>query len=67
MTNIKNTPALVISGVLFISIFGWWFRRRYKNFDFTQRYSKIFFILENYDLVGGTLIGVALILIAIFG
>ncbi|MHB8127232.1 MAG: hypothetical protein ACYDEJ_16710 [Desulfitobacteriaceae bacterium] len=65
--EIKNTPALLVSGALLIVIFGLWLRKRYYSFDFTQRYGKLFFILENYELTGAVLIGVILILIAIFG
>lgn len=65
--EIKNTPLLLLFGALFIGIFGSWLRKRYYSFDFTQRYSKLFFILENYDLAGAVLLGIVLIIIAIFG
>lgn len=65
--TINNVPLLMIFGMLFITIFGGWLRRRYKDFDFKQSYSKLFFMLENYELVGATLIGVALVLLDIFG
>lgn len=67
ITYIKNTPALLVFGALFIVIFSWWLRKRYYSYDFTQRYSKLFFILDNYELAGAVLIGIILILIAIFG
>ncbi len=67
ITYIKDTPIIVIFGVLFISIFGWWLKRRYDRSDFSRGYGKLLFILDNYELVGAVLIGVAFILIAIFG
>ena len=70
ITYIKDTPIIVIFGVLFISIFGWWLKRRYDRSDFSREsreYGKLLFILDNYELVGAVLIGVVLILIAIFG
>ena len=65
-TLVKDTPMLTMVGIILIVVFGWWLRRRYQRFDFKQEYSRVFFILENYELVGVVLIGVGLVLLAIF-
>lgn len=67
ITYLKNTLALLIFGFLFFSIFGWWLRQRYHRFDFSQRYGKFLFLLDNYELVGGVVVGIGLILLAIVG
>ena len=65
-TYVKDTPVLTMFGIIFIAVFGLWLRRNYQRFDFKRRYSRVFFILENYELVGGVLIGMGLFLLAIF-
>ncbi|WP_078427474.1 hypothetical protein [Alkalihalobacterium alkalinitrilicum] len=62
---IKDTPALIFFGLVFTLIFGLWLKRRTKSFDFNNR-SKFYFLFDNYELVGGLLIGVGLLFIAIF-
>jgi len=65
-STIKDTPALVVSGIIFLVIFGPWLKRNFHRFDFSQKFGTLFFILDNYELVGALLIGIGLILIAIF-
>jgi len=64
-TYIKNTPMLLLFALIFIVIFGFWLRKRIHLFDFKNR-SKLFFLLDNYELIGGVLIGIGLLLIVIF-
>ncbi|MHB8075689.1 hypothetical protein [Desulfosporosinus fructosivorans] len=66
-TIIKNTPGLIISGLLFIIIFGWMLKRSIGRNDFSERTSKLMFLLDHYELIGGILIGVVLLLLAIWG
>ncbi|TGE32858.1 hypothetical protein [Desulfosporosinus sp. Sb-LF] len=65
-TYVKDTPVLMIFGITFIVFFGWLLRRNYQRFDFKRKYSRLFFILDNYELVGAVLIGIGLIMVAIF-
>lgn len=62
---IKNTPMLLLFALLFIGIFGFWLRKRILSFDFKNK-SKLFFLLGNYELIGGVLIGIGLLFIVIF-
>jgi hypothetical protein len=62
---IKNTPALLLFGLVFTIIFGLWLKRRAKSFDFKNN-SIFYFLFDNYELVGGVLIGIGLLFIAIF-
>ncbi|KQU20784.1 hypothetical protein ASG65_22865 [Bacillus sp. Leaf13] len=62
---IKNTPMLLLFALLFIGIFGFWLRKRIFSFDFKNK-SKLFFLLGNYELIGGVLIGIGLLFIVIF-
>ena len=65
-TIVKDTPMLMMFRIIFIVVFGWWLRRRYQRFNFKRKYSGVLFILDNYDLVGAVLIGIGLLLLAIF-
>jgi hypothetical protein len=62
---IKNTPVLLLFGLIFTVIFGLWLIRRAKSFDFNNN-SIFYFLFDNYELVGGVLIGIGLLFIAIF-
>ncbi len=64
-TYIKDTPLLLLFGLLFTIIFGFWLRKRIVSFDFNNK-SKFFFLLDNYELIGGFLIGIGLLFIVIF-
>ncbi|MBA9028532.1 hypothetical protein HNP81_003852 [Peribacillus huizhouensis] len=64
-TYIKDTPLLLLFWFLFTIIFGFWLRKRIVSFDFNNK-SKFFFLLDNYELIGGFLIGIGLLFIAIF-
>lgn len=66
-TYVKNTLTLLVFGLICIVLFGWLLRKRYYYFDFDQRFSKLFFLLDNYELIAGLLIGLVLILIGIWG
>ncbi|KON69360.1 hypothetical protein AKG34_11730 [Peribacillus butanolivorans] len=62
---IKNTLMLLLFAFLFIGIFGFWLRKRILSFDFIYK-SKLFFLLGNYELIGGVLIGISLLFIVMF-
>ncbi|MBA9028572.1 hypothetical protein HNP81_003892 [Peribacillus huizhouensis] len=64
-TYIKDTPLLLLFGLFFTIIFGFWLRKRIISFDFNSK-SKFFFLLDNYELIGGFLIGIGLLFIVIF-
>lgn len=64
-TYIKDTPLLLLFGLLFTIIFGFWLRKKIVSFDFNNK-SKFFFLLDNYELIGGFLIGIGLLFISIF-
>jgi hypothetical protein len=59
---VKDTPMLWLFGILFLSIFGLWLRKRFIAFNFSKKYSMFLFLLDNLELVGGVLVGVLLIL-----
>ena len=63
--DIKNTPMLLLFGMLFTIIFGLWFIKKISsNKDHNKSLS--FLILENLNLIAGILIGVVLLFIAFF-
>jgi LPXTG-motif cell wall-anchored protein len=64
-TSIKDTPTLLLFGLLFIIIFGFWLRKRVISYDFNKK-SKFLFLLDNYDLIGGLLLGLGLLIIVMF-
>jgi flagellar biogenesis protein FliO len=64
-THIKNTPMLLLFALLFMVVFGFWLRKRIMTFDFNKK-SKFIFLLDNYDLIGGVLIGIGLLFMVIF-
>lgn len=56
---------LLLFAFLFIVIFGFWLRKRILSFDFKNK-SKLSFLLDNFELIGGVLIGIGLLFIVIF-
>lgn len=64
-TYIKNTSALLLFGLLITIILGFWLRKRAISYDFKNK-SKLYFLLDNYELTGGVLLGIGLLFIAIF-
>ena len=62
----KNIIALVIVGMTFVISFGWWFIRSYNKFDFRGNGGKFNFLLLNYKLIVGILVGLILLAMAIF-
>lgn len=64
-TYVKDTLGLIVAGVIFLIIFGWLLKQSYSRFDFNQNGGKFVFLIENYRLVGGFLIGVLLFILAI--
>ena len=62
--TIKNTPALLLAGFIFVTIFGVWLRRRALSYDFKNK-SMFLFLLDNMELVGGVLFGLFLLMGAI--
>ena len=62
--TIKNTPALLFVGFIFVTFFGFWLRKRALSYDFKNR-SKFLFLLDNIELVGGVLFGLFLLMGAI--
>lgn len=61
-----DTPMVLLFGLFFTFIFGFWLRKRINSFDFGNR-SKFLFLLDNYELIGGVLIGIALLFISLIG
>lgn len=62
---IKETPMLIMFGLIFLIIFGLWLIKRVKSYDFNNK-STIYFLWNNSDLIGGCLIGIALLIIVVF-
>ncbi|SCY18187.1 hypothetical protein [Alkaliphilus peptidifermentans] len=61
-TFIKNTPGLLI----FIVVFGGLLKREYNSYNFEEEYWKINFFIDNHMLIGGCLVGVILLIFAVF-
>lgn len=62
---IKDTPMLIMFGLIFLIIFGLWLMKRVKSYDFNNK-STIYFMWNNSDVIGGFLIGIALLIIVVF-
>lgn len=62
---IKDTPILLLFGLIFLIIFGLWLFKRIRSYDFKNK-STLLFLWENSDAIGGVLIGIGLLFIVIF-
>lgn len=67
VTYIKDTQMLILFGLLFTTIFGFWLIKRITkhNRDFRNK-STLYFLWNNYELFGGLLLGIVLLIFAIF-
>lgn len=65
-TYVQNTFALVIVGILLVISFGWLLSRSYNRYDFNQNGGRFNFLIENYELIGGLLMGLLLLSMAMF-
>lgn len=61
-----DTPGVVLFGLLFTIGFGYWLRRRVTSTDYRNR-STFYFLMDNYELVGGFLIGIGLLVFGLIG
>ncbi|WP_240371092.1 hypothetical protein [Anoxybacteroides rupiense] len=62
---VKDTPMLILFGMLHIIIFGLWFIKRANSYKVSQK-SKYGFFLANLSLNAGGVIGIGLLFIAFF-
>ncbi|EPD53759.1 hypothetical protein HMPREF1210_00582 [Paenisporosarcina sp. HGH0030] len=61
---IKDTPMLLLFGLIFLVIFGIWLMKRVSSYDFKNE-STFYFLWNNYDLIGGILVGLGLLIAVI--
>jgi flagellar biogenesis protein FliO len=62
---VKDTPMLILFGMLFTIIFGLWLIKRVISYK-TSHKSKYYFFLDNLSLIAGVVVGVGLLFIAFF-
>ncbi|MBB3909393.1 hypothetical protein B6A27_07295 [Anoxybacillus sp. UARK-01] len=62
---IKDTPMLLLFGMLYIIIFGLWLIKRANSYKASQK-SKYYLFLDNPSLIAGVVIGIVLLFIAFF-
>ena len=64
-TYIKDTPMLLMFGLIFLTVFGLWLIKRVISYDFNNKI--IFsFLWNNSELIGGSLLGIGLLIIVVF-
>ena len=64
-TYIKNTPMLLMFGLIFLMVFGLWLIKRVISYDFNNK-STFHFLWNNSELIGGSLLGIGLLIIVVF-
>ena len=64
-TNIKDTLMLLMFGLIFLMVFGLWLIKRVISYDFNNK-SIFYFLWNNSELIGGTLVGIGLLIIVVF-
>ena len=62
---IKDTPMLLMFGLIFLIIFGLWLIKRVISYDFNNK-STFYFLWNNSELLGGILVGIGLLIIVVF-
>ncbi|MFC6039010.1 hypothetical protein ACFPYN_06020 [Paenisporosarcina macmurdoensis] len=64
-TYIKDTPMLLMFGLIFLTVFGLWLIKRVISYDFNNK-STFSFLWNNSELIGGSLLGIGLLIIVVF-
>jgi hypothetical protein len=64
-TYIKDTPMLLMFGLIFLSIFGLWLIKSVISYDFNNK-STFYFLCDNSNVIGGVMLGIGLLIIVVF-
>jgi hypothetical protein len=64
-TYIKDTPMLLMFGLIFLSIFGLWLIKSVISYDFNNK-STFYFLWDNSNVIGGVMLGIGLLIIVVF-